>query len=175
MEANVSTTTIFANINSIPIPNGTNFKDWKENISIVLGCMDLDLALRIEQPAPLTDESSLHDMRNFEKWDHSNHMSLMIIKPGIPEAFRGAVSEGITNVNEFLVEIEKHFTKNDKAKTSTLLQRLISMKYKSKGNIMEYIMDISHIVSKLKGLKLELFDDLLVHLASIPVIDQERN
>ena len=39
---------ISANLNSIPILNGTNFKNWKENVLIVIGCMDLDLALRIE-------------------------------------------------------------------------------------------------------------------------------
>ena len=38
--------------------NGTNFKEWKENVLIVLGCIYLDLALRIEQPASLTAESS---------------------------------------------------------------------------------------------------------------------
>ncbi|KAK0579195.1 hypothetical protein LWI29_022610 [Acer saccharum] len=45
-----------------------------------------------------------------------------------------------------------------------LLQSLISMKYKGKGNIKEYIMEMSYIASKLKALKLELSDNLLVHL-----------
>ena len=57
--------------------------------------------------------------------------------------------------------------KNDKAKTSTLLQNLISMKYKGNGNIREYIMEMSHIASKVKALKLELSNDLLVHLVLI--------
>ena len=73
--------------------------------------MDLDLALRIEQPASLTDASSPDDKRNFEKWDRSNRMSLMIIKRGIPEAFRGAVSDKITKAKEFLTKIEKRFVK----------------------------------------------------------------
>ena len=33
-----------------------NIKEWKENVMIVLGNMDLDLALRIEQPATLMDK-----------------------------------------------------------------------------------------------------------------------
>ena len=107
--ANVSATTISANINSIPMLNGTNFKDLKENISIILNCMDLDLVLRIEQPAPLTNVSSPDDRRNFEKWDCSNRISPMIIKRDIPEAFKSATSERITNAKEFLTEIEKHF------------------------------------------------------------------
>ena len=41
------------------------------------------------------------------------------------------------------------------------------MKYKDKGNIREYIMQMSHITSKLKTLKLELSEDLLVHLVLI--------
>ena len=40
--------TISANINYVPILNGTNFKDWKGNVVIILGCMDLDLALMIK-------------------------------------------------------------------------------------------------------------------------------
>ncbi|XP_022859043.1 uncharacterized protein LOC111379841 [Olea europaea var. sylvestris] len=99
-------------------------------------------------------------------------MSLIIIKSGILEALRGAISKEITNAKEFLAEIEKRFVKNNKAERSTLLQSLISMKYKSKGNIREYIMEMSHIVSKLKGLNLELSDDLLVHLVLISLPTQ---
>ena len=44
---------------------------------------------------------------------------------------------------------------------------LISMRYKGKGNIREYIMEMSHLASKLKALKLELSEDLLVHLILI--------
>lgn len=64
---NTSATTIFANINSIPMLNGTNFKVWKEHVMIVLGCMDLDLALRIEQPREVTDSSSSDKKRNWEQ------------------------------------------------------------------------------------------------------------
>ena len=39
--------TVYANLNFVLVLNGTNFKDWKENVVIVFGCMDLDLALRI--------------------------------------------------------------------------------------------------------------------------------
>ena len=44
-----STENISANINSIPMLNGTNFKSWKENVLIVLRVMDLDIALRVDQ------------------------------------------------------------------------------------------------------------------------------
>ena len=129
---------------------------------LVLGCMDLDLALRIEQPI-LTATSSVENKRDAEKWDRSNRMSLMIIKCGVPKAFRGANEQSI-NAKDFLAEIKQRFAKNDKAETSTFLQKMISMMYKGKGNIREHIMEMSHLSSKLKALKLEISDDFLVHL-----------
>ncbi|KAK7276201.1 hypothetical protein RIF29_17337 [Crotalaria pallida] len=168
---NSSASTISANINSIPVLNGTNFKNWKENVMIVLGCMDLDLALRDERPTDLTEQSSAEDKKNFEKWERSNRMSLMIMKRAIPETFRGTMSEE-TNAKMFLQEIEKRFAKNEKAETSTLLSKLVSMKYKGQGNIREYIMEMSHLASKLKALKLELSEDLLVHLILISLPTQ---
>ncbi|XP_056695450.1 uncharacterized protein [Spinacia oleracea] len=92
---NTSASVISANVNSIPLLNGTNFKDWKENISIVLGCMDLDLALRTDKPAALTAESTADQERDFERWDRSNRMCVMIMKRGIPESFRGSVSDEV--------------------------------------------------------------------------------
>ena len=64
--------------------NGTNFKSWKENVLIVLGFMDLDLALRVDQLDPLTHESISDQKREIEKWERSNRMILMIMKRAIP-------------------------------------------------------------------------------------------
>ncbi|RVW93907.1 Retrovirus-related Pol polyprotein from transposon TNT 1-94 [Vitis vinifera] len=119
------------------------------------------------KPDELNEESTQEDGVYWGKWERSNRLSLMIMKRGIPEAFRGAVTDEVTNASDFLTEIQKRFAKNDKAETSTLLASLISMKYKGKGNVREYIMEMSHLASKLKALKLELSDDLLVHLVLI--------
>ncbi|RVW90885.1 Retrovirus-related Pol polyprotein from transposon TNT 1-94 [Vitis vinifera] len=134
---------------------------------ILLGCMDIDLALRMPKPDELNEESTQEHEVYWGKWERSNRLSLMIMKRGIPEAFKGAVTDEVTNASDFLAEIQKRFAKNDKAETSTLLASLISMKYKGKGNVREYIMEMSHLASKLKALKLELSDDLLVHLVLI--------
>ena len=93
---------ISANINSIHVLNDTNFKTCYENLQIVLGVMDLDLALRVSSPAPLTVESSSNEKRDIERWEKSNRMCLMIIKKVIPEAFRGTISETIKIAKEFL-------------------------------------------------------------------------
>ncbi|CAM8953413.1 unnamed protein product [Rhodiola kirilowii] len=41
------------------------------------------------------------------------------------------------------------------------------MKYSRKGNIREYIMEMSNLASKLENLKLKLSEDLLVYLVLI--------
>ena len=53
---------VSAQVNAIPKLNGTNFKMWKENVEIVLGCMDLDLALRMERP-PISSPESLNEAK----------------------------------------------------------------------------------------------------------------
>ena len=97
-------------VNFIPMLNETNFKVWKEAIEIVLGCMDLDLALRTEWPISTPETSN---EVKIEKWDRSNRMCLMIMKRSIPEAFWGSISEG-QSAKKFLEKIEQYFAKNEK-------------------------------------------------------------
>ena len=132
--------------------------------------MDLDLALRVSSPAPLTVDSSSDEKRDIERWEKLNCMCLMIIKKVIQEAFRGTISETIKTAKEFLEEIKNRSAKNEKSETRTLLANLISMRYKGNGNIREYIMKMSHLASKLRAHKLYLSKDLLVHwvLISLP-------
>ncbi|XP_028235837.1 uncharacterized protein LOC114415113 [Glycine soja] len=106
----VSAANVTAQVNSIPMLNETNFKVWKDALEIVLGCMDLDLALRMERPISTSETSN---EVKIEKWDQSNRMCLMIMKRSIPEAFWGSISEG-QSAKKFLKEIEQYFAKNEK-------------------------------------------------------------
>ncbi|KAL0283242.1 UNVERIFIED_CONTAM: hypothetical protein Sangu_2902200 [Sesamum angustifolium] len=133
--------------------------------------MDLDLALREDSPPALIDKSTFEQKREKERLEKSNRMCVKIMKKSIPEAFRGTMSETLTKAKNFLEHIEKRFVKNEKAEIATLLTSLISKRYTGKGNIREYIMEMSHLASKLKALKFDLFEDLLVHLflISLPI------
>ena len=75
---------ITANINYIPMLNESNFKSWQDNLLIVLVVMDLNLALRVDFPPPLTDESAIDDKNDMERWEGSNHMCITIMKKTIP-------------------------------------------------------------------------------------------
>ncbi|KAL0427153.1 UNVERIFIED_CONTAM: hypothetical protein Slati_2890100 [Sesamum latifolium] len=147
-------------------------KSWKENLEIVLGVMDLDIALREDFPPALTDKSTSEEKREKERWEKSNRMCVMIMKKSIPEAFRGTMSETLTKAKDFFAHIEKRFVKNEKAKICTLLTNLISKRYTGNENIREYIIEMSHLASKLKALKLDLSEDLLVHLVLISLSTQ---
>ncbi|CAM8934249.1 hypothetical protein QQ045_013306 [Rhodiola kirilowii] len=105
----MSATSVAANLNNILMLNGTNFKDRKENITILLGCMDLDLALRELKPDVITGTSSESDQVYKGTWERSNRLSLMIIHRGILEVFRGIVPDEISCAKDYLAEFEKHF------------------------------------------------------------------
>lgn len=131
---------------------------------IYLGCMDLDLALRIDEPAPITEESSKAQRVQYEKWERSNRLGLMILQQGIPEHVRGAISTDAKGAKSYLAELEKVYVKNDKAEIGTLLAKLTSIRYASNGSVREHILSMSQIAMRLKVLDLALPDDLLVHL-----------
>ena len=41
----------------IPFLNGDNYADWKEKNFLTLGCMDLDLALRVDESQILKNQA----------------------------------------------------------------------------------------------------------------------
>ncbi|RVW14120.1 hypothetical protein CK203_099177 [Vitis vinifera] len=106
-----------------------------------------------------------------EKWERSNCMSLIIMKHSIPEAIRGAIPKK-SRAKTFLDQIANRFAANEKVETSTILSKLVSIRYKGKKNIKEYIMEMSNLVTRLKALKLKLSKDMLVHLVLISLPTQ---
>lgn len=142
-------------LKDIMMLNGTNFKYSQENLMITLGVMDLYLAFREIYPT-IMDTSTLNEKKGKKKWDRSN-----------PDAFRGSIFDSISDAKAYLAEIKTRFVKTEKSEIGTLLIKLVSMKYKNKGSIGEYITKMFNVVSKLRALKLDIFDYLLVHVALI--------
>ncbi|KAL0295040.1 UNVERIFIED_CONTAM: Retrovirus-related Pol polyprotein from transposon TNT 1-94 [Sesamum angustifolium] len=46
--------------------NGDNFSDWKDQVLLTLGCMDLDLAFRVDEP-PIPTDSKCTKVKDFLK------------------------------------------------------------------------------------------------------------
>ncbi|KAH7864764.1 hypothetical protein Vadar_033519 [Vaccinium darrowii] len=133
--------------------------------------MDLDFALRVDEPAKLTDNSTAEEKSIYEKWERSNRMSLMIIKHSISDTIRGAMPEE-ENAKKFLSQIADRFVASEKVEACTLLSKLVTMWYNGKGNIREYIMEMSNLVTKMKALKLEFSQEILVYLVLISLPTQ---
>lgn len=51
-------------LSAIKTLTGTNYEDWYESLTINLAIMNLDLALRVEAPAALTEKSSTGEKKN---------------------------------------------------------------------------------------------------------------
>ena len=150
-----------ASIKDIPTLNGSNYREWKDKLEIVLGLADLDAALTEDKPADIGSESSEDEKWLMNRWLRSNRMCLKFMQMTIPEAFRGTVSD-TTLAKEFLADIEKRFVKNEKAEMGILLKKFCSKQYTGQGSVREYILEMTHMAEKLKVMKFEMSDDMIV-------------
>ncbi|KAK3000945.1 hypothetical protein RJ639_020476 [Escallonia herrerae] len=156
-------------LSSIESLSGTNFKKWKEQISIILGVMDLDNALRVDAPAAFTAESSTEQKAAYEKWERSNRISLMIMKGSITTAIRGAIPDS-DNAKLYLAHIEEQFQGSSKAHATTLITKMVTLKYSGSNGVREHILRMNDMASQLKGLDMEISEGFLVHfiMTSLP-------
>ena len=77
----------------IPELRGDNYKVWKERILLHLGWMDIDYAIRKDEPPAVTEESTPGEIALYERWERSNRLSVMFIKTKITASIRGSVEQ----------------------------------------------------------------------------------
>ncbi|XP_043695664.1 uncharacterized protein LOC122646226 [Telopea speciosissima] len=107
----------------LPMLINDSFADWREKALLTLGCMDLDLAIHVDESATLLDFSTPKEKAHYERWERSNRLSLMLIK-----------------ANDYLKAIEDQFVSSKKALASTLMGQLCSLKYSGGKGVHEHIM-----------------------------------
>jgi hypothetical protein len=72
-------TDLTAGINSIPMLTGSNYKEWKDTLEIILGCLDLDIALQQAKP-PVPAADSPENVHNAHaRWMRSNRLCLKVM------------------------------------------------------------------------------------------------
>ncbi|GKG21979.1 hypothetical protein Tco_0384574, partial [Tanacetum coccineum] len=133
----------------------------------------------------MSDESLLNSKRNllsspfwnlvatkraYEQWERSNRISLMIINNSISVAIRGAIPDS-ENANGYLSSVEEQFKGTSKAHASTLILKMLNIKYDRVSGVREHIMMMSDMENKLKGMDMEISESLLVHfiMTSLPM------
>ncbi|XP_068339146.1 uncharacterized protein [Pyrus communis] len=152
------------NFNNIKTLIGSNYKKWKKDVEMVLGLMDLDLALREEKHAAITAESTADHKAKFEKWERTNRMSPMIMRKAMaPSVKRGVPKQD--NTKDFLAAVGEKFKESNKAETGTFLTQITSMKFDGEGSVREHILKMVDLAQKLKDLEVPMTDQFLVHMA----------
>ncbi|KAL3631660.1 hypothetical protein CASFOL_024644 [Castilleja foliolosa] len=148
-------------INSdIPELKGDNYKVWRERVLLQLGWMDIDYAIRKDEPSSITEASSPDKVDLYEKWERSNRLSVMFIKTKICASIRGSVDKH-NNVRDLLKAIDEQFAHSEKALASTLIMEFSSMRHNGLKGVRDYIMHMRDIAAKLKDLEVTMSETFL--------------
>ena len=129
----------------IPELRGDNYKIWKERILLHLGWMDIDYAIRKDEPV-ITPTSTLDEIALYECWERSNRLNVMFIKTKISAGIRGSVEQH-DKVKSLLKAIDEQFVSSDKALASTLIIKFSSLRLTSVRGVREYIMQMRDIAA----------------------------
>jgi hypothetical protein len=76
--------------------------------------MDIDYAIRKDEPPAFTDTSTVVDIMLYERWERSNRLSMMFIKTRISAGIHGSVDQH-EKVQDLLKAIDEQFVISNKA------------------------------------------------------------
>ncbi|PON79861.1 Transmembrane protein, partial [Trema orientale] len=146
----------------IPELRGDNYKVWKERILLHLGWMDIDYAIRKDEPPAVTEESTPGEIALYERWERSNRLSVMFIKTKITASIRGSV-EQYEKVRDLLKAIDEQFVTSEKALASTLIMKFSTLRLTTVKGVRDHIMQMRDITAQLKKLEVDISESFLVH------------
>ena len=145
----------------IPDLRNDNYKVWKERIPLHLGCVDIDYAVRKDEPC-ITETNTPAKITLYELWECSNCLSVKLIKTKIYVGIRGSDNQH-DKVKALLKAIDEQFETSDKALAITLIMRFSSSRLTSVRGVRDHIIQIRDIVAQLKNLEVEMFESFLAH------------
>ena len=145
---------------NVPKLSGNNYKTWKERILLYVGWMDIDYAIRKDEPQ-ITKTSIKEEKVFHEQWERLNRLSIIFIKTSNSASIRGSI-EKHTNVRALLKGIHEQFATSDKALASTLIMKFTSLRLTNVKGVHEHIMEMRDIVAQLKTLEVHMSNTFLV-------------
>ena len=89
--------------------------------------MDIDCAIRKDEPDPITKTSTATAVCLYDKWERSNRLSVMFIKTKIFAGIRGSIKQ-IDKVKPLMKAIDEQFVTSGKVLASTLIMQFSSTK-----------------------------------------------
>ncbi|XP_057958448.1 uncharacterized protein LOC131151212 [Malania oleifera] len=154
---------------SISIFNGTNFSNWNKQIQFLLGVLDLDLSLRIDKPAAITETSSLEQQALSRSWERSNRLSIMFMRMCIANNIKSMLPQ-LENAKEYLKAMKDRFPSADKSFARRLMVELTTMKFDGSKGMNEQVLEMANLAARLKSLGMNVDESFLVQfiLNSLP-------
>ena len=113
--------------------------------------------------------STKAEIELYDKWERSNHLSIMFIKTHISASIRGPI-EKHEKVRDLMKAIDEQFAKSEKSLASTLIIQFPTLRLTGVLGVHDYIMCMMDIVAQLKSLEVSMSESFLVHyiLCTLP-------
>ena len=118
--------------------------------------------IRHEEPLAVDDDSELYEINLYERWERSNHLSIMFTKTKFSATIHGSVDHH-TRVKELLKTIDEQFETSKKALATTLIIKFSTLMLTGIKEVHDHIMQMRDIAAQLKILEIEMFEKFLVH------------
>ncbi|KAJ9558377.1 hypothetical protein OSB04_012991 [Centaurea solstitialis] len=154
-------TNLHSHASSVPLLNGTNFSEWRENVEFTLGVLDLDLALTSEKPPELNDKSTKEDKELHKLWEKSNRLSLMFMRMTISANIKSSLPTKEL-AKDFMNAVAERFKTADKSVAGNLMAQLTTMKFDGTRSMYDHVTEMQNISTKLNDLGISVTETFLV-------------
>ncbi|KAF8095136.1 hypothetical protein N665_0339s0007 [Sinapis alba] len=131
-------------VSSVTIFTGTNFSEWKEKVEFTLRVLDLDLALREEEPSQLTNDSTKEEKAFHKAWEKANRLSIMFLRMTIASNIKTSLPV-VEKAKAYLASIEERIKTAYKFLTGKLMENLTTMKYDGRRSMHEHCIGITNL------------------------------
>ncbi|KAM1050572.1 hypothetical protein ACFX13_033035 [Malus domestica] len=138
------------NFSSIESLNGGKYKKWRQDMEIILGLMEYNLAFRYDELVPLTENNTVEQRSIIGE----------AMKKGIPTSDKA---------EDFLEGMEAKFKVSKKEKMGNLITALTTLKFNESRIVRENMLKMAEAVTKLRDLEMPIDDTFVIHMALNPL------
>ncbi|KAM0986384.1 hypothetical protein ACFX2C_013563 [Malus domestica] len=116
------------NLNTIEPLTRMNYKKWKQDLEIVLGVRDMDLALRSDEPLLPNEGCTTSQRSKHEKWHKANRIYLMITRRTMTNVVHGGFLEA-SKAKDLMKSNEEKYKEFEKIEIGNLMNSLTTIRY----------------------------------------------
>ncbi|CAL8999519.1 unnamed protein product [Prunus brigantina] len=109
-------------------------------------------------------DASAGTKAKYAKWIKANKMAILIMRRSISPSVRGSITS-CDNAKKFIDSIGEKFRESEKAEIGTLMGQLTDTKYNGERCVRTHILNMLEIGNKLKALKVNVDETMMVHFA----------